>query len=212
MSRQRACSAAAPCSSPRDTAPVMRPRRRHWAFRSWRTSRPRRPRLCVGRSPGRLRGAMKPWGLVVLLVLAPVAQRKPTAARPASPSRRAPRGTVAVGDTVRDSLVRSDLLLPAESTYAQQWRLPGRRGETVTIDLLSDAFDAYLFLVGPGIPGTPPQDDDSGGRCNARLTVRLRETGDYFIVVTSSERRATGPFTLAVTRGARPASLTPCRQ
>src|SRR5216683_3584357 len=78
------------------------------------------------------------------------AQRKPTAARPASPSRRAPRGTVAVGDTVRDSLVRSDLLLPAESTYAQQWRLPGRRGETVTIDLLSDAFDAYLFLVGPG--------------------------------------------------------------
>jgi hypothetical protein len=156
---------------------------------------------------------MKPWGLVALLVLAPAvlgAQRKPTAARPASPSRRAPRGSVAAGDTVRDSLVRSDLLLPAESTYAQQWRLPGRRGETVTIDLMSAAFDAYLFLVGPGILGTPPQDDDSGGRCNARLTVRFRETGDYFIVVTSSERRATGAFTLAVTRGARPTSLTPC--
>jgi hypothetical protein len=29
-------------------------------------------------------------------------------------------------------------------------------------------------------------------------------------VVTSSERRATGPFTLAVTRGAQPTSLTPC--
>jgi hypothetical protein len=156
---------------------------------------------------------MKPWRLVALLVLAPAAvdaQRKPTAARPAAASRRAPRGSMAVGDTVRDSLVRSDPLLPAESTYAQQWRLPGRRGETVTIDLLSDAFDAYLFLVGPGISGTPPQDDDSGGRCNARLTVRFRETGNYFIVVTSSERRATGPFTLAVTRGARPGSLAPC--
>jgi hypothetical protein len=156
---------------------------------------------------------MQLWGLVVLLLLVPGAlgaQRKPTAPRPASPSRRAPRGTVAVGDTVRDSLVRRDPLLPAESTYAQQWRLPGRRGETVTIDLMSEAFDAYLFLVGPGLPRTPPQDDDSGGRCNARLTVRFRETGDYFIVVTSSERRATGPFTLAVTPGARPASLAPC--
>jgi hypothetical protein len=162
---------------------------------------------------------MKPWGLVVFVVLAPAApaapaalaaQGKPTAPRPVSHASRPPRGTVAAGDSVRDSLVRSDLLLPAESTYAQQWRLAGRRGETVTIDLRSDAFDAYLFLVGPGLLGTPPQDDDSGGRCNARLTVRFRETGDYFIVVTSSERRATGPFTLAVTRGARPASLAPC--
>ncbi|HMC18920.1 MAG TPA: hypothetical protein VKH16_06825, partial [Gemmatimonadales bacterium] len=74
---------------------------------------------------------MEPWReLVVLLAL--VAQG-PT------------RGTIAVGDTVRDSLTRHDLVLPAESTYAQQWRLRGRAGETVTIDLASTAFDAYLF-------------------------------------------------------------------
>src|SRR5256884_230034 len=126
-------------------------------------------------------GAMEPWReLVVLLAL--VAQG-PT------------RGTIAVGDAVRASLTRHDLVLPAESTYAQQWRLRGRAGETVTIDLASTAFDAYLFLLGPNESPKPPQDDDSGGRCNARLTLRLPASGDYLIVATSSERHATGAFT-----------------
>src|SRR2546429_3716023 len=48
------------------------------------------------------------------------------------------------------------------------------------------------------------QDDDSGGRCNARVTVRLPRTGDYTIVVTSSEKFATGRFALAVAAGAKP--------
>ena len=140
-----------------------------------------------------------PWGGGGL-----VAQGKPFAAR------WAPRGTVAVGDTLRDSLTRRDVLLPAESTYAQQWRLVGHAGGTVTIDLASEAFDAYLFLLGPGFEGAPPQDDDSGGHCNARLTVRLPRTADYFIVVTSSDRFATGRFTLSVAAGPKPAALAPC--
>ena len=139
---------------------------------------------------------MEPWRILVVL-LALVAQG-PT------------RGTIAVGDTVRDSLTRHDLVLPAESTYAQQWRLRGRAGETVTIDLASTAFDAYLFLLGPNESPKPPQDDDSGGRCNARLTLRLPATGDYLIVATSSERHATGAFTLTVTAGPKPAALAPC--
>jgi hypothetical protein len=143
---------------------------------------------------------MKPWRLAVLLALA------------TSPSALAAQGhrTIAVGDTVRDSLTRRDPLLPAESTYAEQWRLAGRAGETVTIDLAATAFDAYAFVLGPGFEAAAPQDDDSGGRCNARVRVRLPRTGDYFIVVTSSERFATGAFTLTVVAGLRPISLTPC--
>ena len=128
---------------------------------------------------------------------------------PGAPAAQANR-TIAVGDTVRDSLTRRDALLPAESTYAQQWRLAGRAGQTITIDLASTAFDAYAFLLGPGFEAAAPQDDDSGGHCNARLTVRLPRTGDYFIVVTSSERLATGAFTLTVVPGSRPGSLAPC--
>jgi len=141
---------------------------------------------------------MEPWRLVVLLAMCPgvfAAQRN---------------RTIAVGDTVRDSLSRRDTRLPAESTYAQQWRLAGRAGQTVTIDLAATAFDAYAFLVGPGFETAAPQDDDSGGHCNARLTVRLPRTGDYFIVVTSSERFATGAFMLTVVAGRKPRSLAPC--
>lgn len=121
-----------------------------------------------------------------------------------------PRGTIVAGDTVRDSLTRRDAVLPVESTYARQWRLAGRAGQTVTIDVMTGAFDAYAFLLGPGFERSTPQDDDSGGHCNARLTVRLPRTGDYFIVVTSSERFATGAFTLTVTTGPKPVSLAPC--
>ena len=141
---------------------------------------------------------MEPWRLVCLLAMWPGAL--------AAQGNR----TIAVGDTVRDSLTRRDAMLAAESTYAQQWRLAGRAGQTITIDLASTAFDAYAFLLGPGFEAAAPQDDDSGGHCNARLTVRLPRTADYFIVVTSSERLATGAFTLTVVRGSRPGSLAPC--
>jgi hypothetical protein len=127
-----------------------------------------------------------------------------------SPAQRAPKGVITTGKTVQDSLVKRDLLLPADSTYAQEWRLAGTAGETVTIDLASDAFDAYAFLLGAGLKGEAPQDDDSGGHCNARLTVRLPATGDYFIVVTSTDKLKTGAFTLSVTAGPKPKALARC--
>src|SRR2546425_13293941 len=141
---------------------------------------------------------MDSWRLVALLVLS------------ASALARQGKRTIAVGDTVRDSLTRRDALLPAESTYTQQWRLAGRAGQTVTVGLAADAFEACAFVLGPGLEVAKPQDDDSGGHCNARITVRLPKTGDYFIVVTSSERFATGAFTLSVVPGRKPRSLSPC--
>lgn len=153
---------------------------------------------------------MRPSSLAALLALAApalAAQGGETAAAGLSP-----KGVIAVGGTVRDSLGRGDVVLPAESTHAQAWRLSGTAGETITLDLISQAFDAYVFLLGPGLEGELPQDDDSGGDCNARLTVRLPRTGTYQIVVTSTDKFATGPFTLSVTAGARPKSLSPCRR
>src|SRR3989442_5520570 len=104
---------------------------------------------------------MDSWRLVALLVL--------SASALAGQGKR----TIAVGDTVRDSLTRRDALLPAESTYAQQWRLAGTAGKTVTIDVARVAFDAYAFLLGPGFETAAPPDDDSGGPRNGQLTVRM---------------------------------------
>jgi len=162
-------------------------------------------------------GLMRPWRLVALLTLVTrplTAQGKAPHPVPSVPrAQPAPKGTIAVGQTVRDSLTRRDPLLPADSTYAQQWRLGATRaGETVTIDLVSDVFDAYVFLLGPGLERERPQDDDSGGSCNARLTARLPQTGDYYVVVTSSDKFRTGAFALSVTAGAKPQSLAPCNR
>jgi len=117
--------------------------------------------------------------------------------------------TIAVGQSIEGVLTGADHFRPRDSTYSQSWTLAGIAGQVVTVDLESPAFDPYLFVAGPGI-GTSLQDDDSGGNCNARLTLAFPQTGDYVIVVNSATKHGTGPFTLSVTKGAKPKSLTRC--
>ena len=120
---------------------------------------------------------------------------------------------IAIGQTQQGSLSRSDVLLTSDSTYAQPWTIQGRAGTTITIDLESDAFDAYLFLRGPGISGGRDfQDDDAGGNCHARLTATFPQNGEYEIVVNSADHYATGAFSLSVTSGSKPKSLARCNR
>jgi hypothetical protein len=128
---------------------------------------------------------------------------------PALAAQRQPIRTIAVGVTVQGRLQRSDVLLARDSTYAQEWRIDAVRGQVVTVDLASGAFDAYLIVYGSGI-ATQLQDDDSGGSCNARLIVRFPESGAYYIAVTSTEKFETGPFSLRITSGAKPTLLSRC--
>ena len=118
---------------------------------------------------------------------------------------------IAIGQTQQGSLSTGDVVLTSDSTYAQAWTIQGRAGQTVTVDLESDAFDAYLFLRGPGISGGRDfQDDDSGGNCNARLTAMFPQTGEYEIVVNTAGKYATGQFSLSVTSGSKPKSVARC--
>ena len=120
-----------------------------------------------------------------------------------------------VGQTEQGALTRRDVLLDSDTTYAQAWTIQGRAGQTITIDLESEAFDSYLFLRGPGITGGRDfQDDDGGGNCHARLTATFPETGEYEIVVNTAvgEHYVTGLFTLSVTSGSKPKSVVPCRR
>ena len=117
---------------------------------------------------------------------------------------------ITIGRTAEGALGKSDAL-SADSTYVQSWTLRGEAGQTITIDLLSAEFDAYVMLRGPGIRGTRDySDDDSGGACNARLTVTFPQTGDYEIIVNTAGKLETGAFTLTVGAGSRPKSLTRC--
>ena len=122
--------------------------------------------------------------------------------------------SIDVGQTQQGTLTRGDVLLDHDTTYAQAWTIQGRAGQTITIDLESDAFDSYLFLRGPGIEGGRDfQDDDSGGNCHARLTASFPQSGEYEIVVnTAGEHYATGAFTLSVTSGSKPKSVAQCHR
>ncbi|HEX4561138.1 MAG TPA: hypothetical protein VH113_04830 [Gemmatimonadales bacterium] len=118
---------------------------------------------------------------------------------------------IAVGSSVTGHLAKHDART-ADGTYAQAWHLKGTPGHLVTVDLASKDFDAFLMARGAGLDSAsgPLQDDDSGGHCNARLTLRIPASGECTIVVTTSSRNATGHFILAVRSGAVPASLAPC--
>lgn len=125
-------------------------------------------------------------------------------------ARQQPGSTIAVGETIHGTLRRGDVL-SRDRSYVQQWQIAAAHGAVVTIDLVSDSFDAYLIVYGPGLP-SDLQDDDSGGNCNARITVRFPQRGVYHIAVTSTEQRQVGPFSLSVASGSKPKALNRCRQ
>lgn len=134
-------------------------------------------------------------------------------ALPAGLSAQRAERRLSAGQTIRDSLTSAAATLTADGTFAQAWTIAGNAGRVVTVDLVSGAFDAFLIVRGPGIDSTHAlQDDDSGGRCNARLTVTFPASADYTIIVTTSDTRATGAFTLSVRPGAVPPSLERCRR
>jgi hypothetical protein len=78
------------------------------------------------------------------------------------------------------------------------------KGDTVAFDLTSDAFDANL-LIADGSGKTLAQNDDGGGRCNARLTFVAPASASYRLYANSSARAELGDYRLSVARGSAPA-------
>ena len=104
--------------------------------------------------------------------------------------------SLTVGAEETGALSTADMRSP-EDSYLEAWELSGRAGQSVTIDLLADAFDPRLYVVGPGLPETLT-DDDGGDGCNARLTITLLETGAFTVVASSLGARETGTYTIRV--------------
>lgn len=81
---------------------------------------------------------------------------------------------------------------------------------TITMDADHASMDPYLRLTGPGKRSEQLrlEDDDSGGRQNARIRAYLK-AGSYILHATSAADMSTfqGPFTLGVQREALPKNL-----
>lgn len=85
--------------------------------------------------------------------------------------------------------------------YEDVYRLEGRRGQRVEIELTSDDFDPYLLINGPG-GFSVVNDDKADEQRGSRLTVELPGDGVYRVSVTSFEASAMGSYRIA----ARPAA------
>lgn len=107
-------------------------------------------------------------------------------------------GVITAGEPVSGQLDNSDVLLPSNA-YGDAWTIEGEAGVTVTIRLESQSFDAYLYVVGPGILGVL-SDDDSGGDLNSEISLTFSAGGTHRIVVSSVSPGSTGTYTLSVTR------------
>lgn len=104
--------------------------------------------------------------------------------------------SLSVGAAQTGALSSADMR-DGDDSYMEAWEISGRAGQSVTIDLIADAFDPRVYVVGPGLSETL-MDDDSGDGCNARLTFTFLETGTFRVVASSLSARQTGTYTVRV--------------
>jgi hypothetical protein len=99
------------------------------------------------------------------------------------------------GEAARGTLSEEDLIATG-GRRVQVWRIDSSPGDELQVDLRSGDFDAYLYVVGPGL-GEGLTDDDGGDGLNSRLCFVADEPGEYRVVA-SSLSSATGGYTLEV--------------
>jgi len=107
----------------------------------------------------------------------------------------------------------SGTLSPSDSvggdgTYAQAWNLVVAGLPSLTIDLLSDDFDAFLFVLTPD--GEVVRDDDAAGSCNARVQIDAPMPGAYRVVANTRLPDEVGTFRLRATEVPAPMTQGQC--
>jgi hypothetical protein len=102
-------------------------------------------------------------------------------------------GTIVYGQMAQGRLETGDQTMN-DGTFADVWTFQGTAGQAITIDVMSDEFDAYGQLL-DATGNRLAEDDDTGGNLNARLTYTLPATGQYQIVVNNfGDTRRTGLY------------------
>ncbi len=100
------------------------------------------------------------------------------------------------GQEVAGTLAATDPKLDDGRPY-HVYLFTGTAGDSVTIEMRSDAFDAYV-IVRDTRGRVLGEDDDSGGELNSRLVVRIPEAGPYHVIATGFSANSAGRYTLRV--------------
>jgi hypothetical protein len=76
------------------------------------------------------------------------------------------------------------------------WTLEGAEGDSIVIEMRSDAFDTFVILQDAMGRKLAENDDNEDGELHSRLRFRLPRTGRYRVVATAFAADASGNFTL----------------
>ncbi|HYD27500.1 pre-peptidase C-terminal domain-containing protein [Brevundimonas sp.] len=145
--------------------------------------------------------APKESGAYRLAVLDGAGVSAPRPPSEAPSSRSAEGGRVTLGEAVSGALAGGDDTLDS-GEYVDNYRFSGRRGQRVTVDLTSSAFDAYTMVITPS--GEQFDNDDGEDGTNSRQDLVLPEDGDYQVRVTSYRPGETGSYRFSVEAGHEP--------
>ena len=102
---------------------------------------------------------------------------------------RVEHGTLASGDQTLSS-----------GEFADEYTFDGRRGQRVTVDLRSSAFDPYL-IVKPPSGDQSDNDDHEGDARRSLISLELPMDGTYRVIVTSYKTGETGAYDLRIDVG-----------
>lgn len=105
--------------------------------------------------------------------------------------------TVAIGDVVQGVIAEDDAYSATRGAPADFFRIELGAGQSLTAELTSDAFDAYLLIVGP-TGQVLMQDDDGAGALNSRASISAPRSGLYTIIATTWDSGG-GEYTLSIT-------------
>jgi len=117
-------------------------------------------------------------------------------------------GKLEVGQEVKGALSTADYQSHNDA-FVEAWTLEGQAGNSVVVDLISDDFDAILYVIGPGLRGTLT-DDDGAGACNARVAFTFLENGTFRVIASSVGSEGTGIYTLRVSDTLTPTPAHGC--
>ncbi|RPH57594.1 hypothetical protein EHM82_00955, partial [bacterium] len=107
--------------------------------------------------------------------------------------------TVSCGQTVTGTLETSDCTLD-DGSHVDFWDFQGAAGQSVTVTLRSDDFDAYVFLLDPE-PQAVAEDDDSAGGSDSQIIHTLDEDGEWTIGANSLQPNQTGSYSVTLACG-----------
>ena len=100
----------------------------------------------------------------------------------------------------RGSLEEGDRIIADDGSLYDFYPIEGKGGESYTIHLESDEFDAFVALVDSNGNTIEENDDISQENSNSRIEVTLPEDGTYNVIVNTYDEEGTGQYVLTVTR------------